>query len=96
MIAAANNFGVVNHPNRLYHNNGDGSFTRIKMPGLTDTLAPFTIPTWNDFDQDGDMDLFIGTGPGGSTALDNLYKNMLKETGTATLVRLDLPPLSIH
>ncbi|HMR41251.1 MAG TPA: FG-GAP-like repeat-containing protein [Ignavibacteria bacterium] len=94
LIAAANAFGTVNHSNRLYHNNGDGSFSRVNMPGLTDTLAPFTIPTWSDYDQDGDMDLFIGTGPGGSVARDNLYKNMLKETGTATLVRLDLPPLS--
>ena len=94
IIAAANNFGVVNHPNRLYHNSGDGSFTRVDMPGLTDTLAPFTVPTWNDYDQDGDMDLFIGTGPGGSAAVDCLYKNLLKETGTATLTRLNLPPLS--
>ncbi len=94
IIAAANNFGVVNHPNRLYHNSGDGSFTRVDMPGLTDTLAPFTVPTWNDYDQDGDMDLFIGTGPGGSAAVDCLYKNLLKETGTAVLTRLYLPPLS--
>ena len=94
IIAAANNFGVVNHPTRLYHNSGDGSFTRVDMPGLTDTLAPFTVPTWNDYDQDGDMDLFIGTGPGGSAAVDCLYKNLLKETGTATLTRLNLPPLS--
>jgi len=94
LIAAANAFGTVNHSNRLYHNSGDGSFLRVNMPGLTDTLAPFTIPTWSDYDQDGDMDLFIGTGPGGSVARDNLYKNMLKETGMATLVRLDLPPLS--
>ena len=94
IIAAANNFGVVFHPNRLYHNSGDGSFTRVNMPGLTDTLAPFTVPSWNDYDQDGDMDLFIGTGPGGSAAVDCLYKNMLKETGTATLIRLNLPPLT--
>ncbi|MEO8665557.1 MAG: VCBS repeat-containing protein [Ignavibacteria bacterium] len=60
VIVAANNFGTVNHPNRLYHNNGDETFTRINFPGLTDTLAPFTIPTWTDYDQDGDMDLFIG------------------------------------
>ncbi|MEP7146507.1 MAG: FG-GAP-like repeat-containing protein [bacterium] len=94
IIVAANNFGTVNHPNRLYHNNGDETFSRINFPGLTDTLAPFTIPTWSDYDQDGDMDLFIGTGPGGSPGLDNLYKNTLIETGTAALVRLNLAPLS--
>ena len=94
VIAAANGFGVVNHPNRLYHNNGDGSFSRIDMHGLTDTLAPFTVPAWNDYDQDGDMDLFIGSGPGGTVSYDYLYKNMLKETGTANLIRLYLPPLT--
>lgn len=94
IISAANNFGVVNHPNRFYENNHDGTFSRINFPGLTDTLAPFTIPTWSDFDQDGDMDLFIGTGPGGSTSYDYFYKNLLTENGTASLVRLNLPPLT--
>ncbi len=94
IIVAANGFGIVNHPNRLYHNNGNGTFNRVNMPSLTDTLAPFTIPTWTDYDQDGDMDLFIGTGPGGSASYDYLYKNLLKETGTANLVRLNLPPLT--
>ena len=89
IIAAANNFGVVNHPNRLYHNSGDGSFTRVDMPGLTDTLAPFTVPTWNDYDQDGDMDLFLASGPAnGTPAQDLCYKNMKKETGIDTLVRM--------
>ncbi|MBS1518813.1 MAG: VCBS repeat-containing protein [Bacteroidetes bacterium] len=94
IIAAANGFGNVFHPNRFYKNNGDGSFTRMNIAGLTDTLAPFTIPTWSDYDQDGDMDLFIGSGPGGSTSTDFLYKNMLTETGTADLVRLQTPPMA--
>ncbi|MEO8209602.1 MAG: CRTAC1 family protein, partial [bacterium] len=94
VIAAANNFGAVNHPNRLYHNSGDGTFTRVNVAGLTDTLGPFTVPTWSDYDQDGDIDLFIGCGPGGSTSQDYLYKNLLTESGTASLVRLNLPPLS--
>lgn len=94
VISAANNFGIVHHPNRFYRNSGDGTFARLEIHGITDTLAPFTIPTWADYDQDGDMDLFIGSGPGGSTAVDNLYKNLLVENGTAELVRLLTPPLA--
>ena len=93
-IAAANGFGNVFHPNRFLKNNGNGSFTRLEVAGLTDTLAPFTIPIWSDYDQDGDMDLFIGSGPGGSTSTDFLYKNMLTETGTADLVRLMTAPMA--
>lgn len=94
IIAAANGFGNVFHPNRFLKNNGDGSFSRLEIAGLTDTLAPFTIPVWSDYDQDGDMDLFIGSGPGGSTSTDFLYKNMLTETGTADLVRLMTAPMA--
>ncbi|MFZ1321524.1 MAG: FG-GAP-like repeat-containing protein [Ignavibacteria bacterium] len=93
-IAAANGFGNVFHPNRFFKNNGDGSFTKLEVHGLTDTLAPFTIPIWSDYDQDGDMDLFIGSGPGGSTSTDFLYKNMLTETGTPDLVRLLTAPMA--
>ncbi len=67
---------------------------RVNMPSLTDTLAPFTVPTWSDYDQDGDMDLFIGSGPGGSTSTDFLYKNLLIETGIPDLVRLLTVPLA--
>lgn len=94
IIAAANGFGTVFHPNRFLKNNGDGSFTRLEIHGLTDTLAPFTVPAWSDYDQDGDMDLFIGSGPGGSTSTDFLYKNMLTETGSADLVRLMTAPMA--
>lgn len=93
-ISAANNFGIVNHPNRLYHNNNDGTFSRMTFHGLTDTLGPFTIPSWSDYDSDGDMDLFIGTGPGGSTSYDYFYKNLFSESGTANITRLYIPPMT--
>ncbi len=48
-----------NTPNRLYRNNGDGTFTEVaKQAGLDDTnwsMAAVTV----DFDGDGDTDIYL-------------------------------------
>ncbi len=48
-------------PNRLYHNNGDGSFTDVAPTlGVTGPSAGF--PTWFwDFDNDGSLDIFAAS-----------------------------------
>jgi len=90
VIAAPNDFGIVNHPSRFYENNGDGTFSRIDTTLFTTQLAPYTVPTWSDYDLDGDIDLFIGSGPAtGILARDYLFKNLLKETGNPYLDRID-------
>ncbi len=79
-LAAAYNFGGVLHPNRLFNNNGNGTFTRVDTTQTTDSNDAFTVPMFSDYDQDGDIDLFIGTGPANSIGgRDYLYRNMLKE-----------------
>jgi enediyne biosynthesis protein E4 len=80
VIAAAFGFNGVTHPNRLFYNNGNGTFTRIDTTNITDSNDAFTIPMFSDYDQDGDIDLFIGTGPANNIgSLDYLWRNMLKE-----------------
>lgn len=80
LIVAAAGFGGVNHQNRLFYNNGNGTFTRIDSTGVTDSIDAFTIPMFSDYDQDGDIDIFIGTGPANSIGgRDYLYRNYLKE-----------------
>lgn len=76
-------------PSFLLKGNGDGRFTRVDDFEFSTILAPYTVPTWYDFDLDGDLDLFLASGPAGTAAPDYLYRNMLKETGTATLERID-------
>ena len=79
--------------NSLFRNNGDGSLTRITDTPITVGLAPYTVGNWIDYDDDGDIDLFIGSGPANGTVdEDFLYRNMLSETGSATFERItDLP-----
>ncbi len=89
---------IITHPqgfvgvpttNHLYRNIGDGRFERIVSGDVVKDLAPYTVATWSDFDQDGDLDLFIGSGPAnGNPAKDYLFKNMLQETGQPTLSRI--------
>jgi hypothetical protein len=82
-LAAAFGFGGVNHPNRLFYNNGNGTFTRIDTTNTTDSNDAFTIPMFSDYDQDGDIDLFIGTGPANNIgSRDYLFRNLLKELNT--------------
>lgn len=80
---------------RFYLQKSDGQFERISGYTFTDSLAPFTIPIWSDYDLDGDMDLFIGSGPAsGNPIQDHCYKNLLKESGQFKLERLNSFPFN--
>lgn len=83
--------GLPTTSNFLFRNNGDrfGSFTEVLTTPITRGTAPFTNPSWADYDQDGDADLFIGSGPANGTKRpDYHYKNLLKETGKANFSRI--------
>jgi enediyne biosynthesis protein E4 len=45
--------------NLLYHNNGDGTFSRVSGGIVTNQLGFFNACTWADYDNDGYVDLFI-------------------------------------
>jgi hypothetical protein len=62
--------------NRLYHNNGDGTFTRILAGAVVTDRGSSTEPIWGDYDRDGYLDLFIPNGTnGGGESNDYLYHN---------------------
>ena len=94
VIAAANGFGGVTHENRLLYNNGDATFTRIDSTAITDTLDAYTIPTWSDYDMDGDVDLFIGSGEVSQLSPDNHFRNMLTENGSWGFERITTAPIA--
>ena len=59
-------------PNKLYHNNGDGTFTEIaEKAGVTGYGGFYKGATWIDYDNDGYPDLFVNNLSGGA----ELYRN---------------------
>jgi enediyne biosynthesis protein E4 len=87
-----------NNPGRSKLFVSNGKLTWESKGGLefTDTDAPFTVPAWADFDDDGDYDLFIASGPAftGATDFDFIYRNNLKETQSPTLERIKNLPFA--
>ncbi|HTF18780.1 MAG TPA: CRTAC1 family protein, partial [Chryseolinea sp.] len=51
-------FGCI--PNSLLRNNGDGTFTDVTFESGLLSFHPTQTATWNDFNNDGWLDVFIG------------------------------------
>lgn len=57
--------------NQLHRNNGDGTFTEIgAAAGLDDPMQTWSS-AWGDFDNDGDMDVFVGASSGTHKLMEN-------------------------
>jgi len=72
--------------NFLYHGNGNGTFTRITSGHIVNDGEKSLSSGWCDYDNDGDIDLFVANGdPFNYTGINNfLYKN--NGNGTFTKV----------
>lgn len=66
--------------NQMYRNNGDGTFTEVAASiGLDDSTQTWSS-AWGDFDNDGDMDVFVGA----SSGTHRLMRNDINTSGTFT------------
>lgn len=64
-----------NEKNFLYENNGNGTFTAINGGPVVNNGGDSESAVWADFDNDGDLDLFVANdGPNGD-AVNFLYEN---------------------
>jgi hypothetical protein len=72
-------------PNSLLRNNGDGTFTDVTIKSGLYSEFPTQAGTWNDFNNDGYLDLFIGNESSDNEAYPSeLYLN--NQNGTFTNV----------
>lgn len=62
------NFG----PNRLYHNNGDGTFTEVTAGAGVGDPGRGTSAAWGDYDNDGFLDLYVANHVGCADYTDKL------------------------
>ncbi len=82
--------------NWLFRNRGDRTFERVdNSVVMRSGLAPYTIPSFVDYDDDGDLDLFVASGPAnGTMAPDFLYRNLLADSSRAVFRRLTTGPMA--
>ncbi|MCP4361328.1 MAG: hypothetical protein GY796_25240, partial [Chloroflexi bacterium] len=68
---------VVNryHENRLYRNNGDGTFTDYRMASGVNDGRDSEGSTVGDYDNDGDPDIYVVSGSDGDGTPNFLYEN---------------------
>ncbi len=72
-------------PNRLFHNNGDGTFTDVLEQAGLRTSVPSICGAWGDYDNDGLPDLFLSNGVGRSQLFhnngDGTFTDVSREAG---------------
>lgn len=78
-LFVANSAGAFR--NFLYHNNGDGTFTKITTGSIVTDTHRSRLGAWADYDNDGDLDVFNPNELNGS---NSLYQNQ----GDGTFVRI--------
>jgi hypothetical protein len=67
--------------NFLYHNNGDGTFTKITQGAIVNDVASSIGSAWGDYDNDGFLDLFVANA---NDQNNFLYRN--NRNGTFTKI----------
>lgn len=59
--------------NRLYHNNGDGTFAAVEGHPLVTFAQNTDCASWADYDNDGDLDVYLSTWV---NQLNRMYENI--------------------
>ncbi len=81
-----------NQNNFLFRNDGNFSFTKITNDPIVTEPGYNAVSGWGDYDNDGDLDMFITQAYVAPTftqkLVNKLYKNLLMESGTASFQKI--------
>jgi hypothetical protein len=85
LFLANGNFDTGGYHNSLFHNNGNGTFSPVTTGPIVSDRGSSVAGAWEDFDNDGYLDLFVSRSNGsGNIATNSLYHN--NGDGTFTTV----------
>jgi hypothetical protein len=84
-VALGNGLQGNAEPNRLFTNNGDGTFSSAAEFGAGQSASV----VWGDFDNDGDLDLAVGNGGFGYIEQNYLYVNNIAAGDTSFTERAE-------
>jgi len=73
--------------NFLYHNNGDGTFTRITNGIVVNDVGKAFACAWGDYDNDGFLDLFV-TNEGDSSIVPTVVNFLYHNNGDGTFAKI--------
>jgi len=74
--------------NFLYKNNGNGTFTKITTGAIVTDVDHSSGGSWGDYDNDGDLDLYVTGGVIGQT-----YNRLFKNNGDETFTKISGDPI---
>lgn len=84
-----------NQKNFLFRNEGNFNFTRVLNDTIVNENGYYACSGWGDYDNDGDLDMFVtqAYGPANVPLKNYLYKNKLMETGTPSFEKISDPQI---
>ncbi|MEN8145757.1 MAG: CRTAC1 family protein [Gemmatimonadota bacterium] len=88
LFVANNGFNPATNRNALYRNEGDWTFTKLTDNAVAEDRQPSSSANWMDYDNDGDLDLYVANLYGRANLL---YRN----DGTGELEPVTEVPITV-
>lgn len=82
-----------NQNNALFQNNGDGTFAAVTQGPVVNDGKSAQGASWGDYDNDGDLDLFVANGPFEQNSTDLATNALYQNNGDGTFTEITQGPV---